>query len=205
MNTNSEYNDRSRSHPSQKGQGENMEHTNDLTGAMDMVKRDRFELLSAYLDGEVTATERKQVEEWLANDPSVQKLYSRLLKLRHSLRTLPIPQAEQPVEKAVEKVLERLQRRRLRLAGIFGSAAMAACALGALSNLFTGENRLPQIAQQPAQQTQPAATTPKPSGTGLMVAISINNPVITIPKTEKASPLNPNNQQKNQDNYNGVN
>jgi len=29
---------------------------------MDMLKRDRFELLSAYLDGEVTAAERQQVE-----------------------------------------------------------------------------------------------------------------------------------------------
>jgi len=31
---------------------------------MDMLKRDRFELLSAYLDGEVTAAQRQQVEDW---------------------------------------------------------------------------------------------------------------------------------------------
>ena len=36
-----------------------------------MVKRDRFELISAYLDGEVTAAERKQVEEWLVNADSM--------------------------------------------------------------------------------------------------------------------------------------
>jgi len=38
---------------------------------MDMEKRDCFELLSAYLDGEVTATERRQVEEWLSTDASI--------------------------------------------------------------------------------------------------------------------------------------
>lgn len=38
-------------------------------GARDMEKRDRFELLSAYLDGEVSATERKQVEDWLQPTP----------------------------------------------------------------------------------------------------------------------------------------
>jgi len=43
---------------------------------MDMLKRDRFELLSAYLDGEVTAAQRQQVEDWLGNDPEVQ-LYAR--------------------------------------------------------------------------------------------------------------------------------
>jgi hypothetical protein len=37
---------------------------------------DRFELLSAYIDGEVTAAERKQVEEWLATDPTVQQLHA---------------------------------------------------------------------------------------------------------------------------------
>jgi anti-sigma factor RsiW len=34
---------------------------------------ERFELLSAYLDGEVTASERKQVEAWLATDRAFQQ------------------------------------------------------------------------------------------------------------------------------------
>ncbi len=40
-------------------------------------KRDRFELLSAYLDGEVIAAKRQQIEDWLRNDPGVQYLYVR--------------------------------------------------------------------------------------------------------------------------------
>jgi anti-sigma factor RsiW len=44
---------------------------------MDIHKRDRFELLSAYLDGELTATERRQIEDWLKTAPEVQRLYAR--------------------------------------------------------------------------------------------------------------------------------
>ena len=52
---------------------------------------DQFELLSAYLDGEVTATERQRIEQWLATDESGKRLYMRLLKLRHGVRSISIP------------------------------------------------------------------------------------------------------------------
>ncbi|MFM8202724.1 MAG: anti-sigma factor family protein, partial [Dolichospermum sp.] len=55
---------------------------------MDMQKREYFELLSAYLDGEVTATERRQVEQWLSTDASVKCLYKRLLNLRQGLQNI---------------------------------------------------------------------------------------------------------------------
>ena len=57
--------------------------------ALDVTKRDRFELISAYLDGEVTPAERLLVTNWLAHDPEVQNLYRRLLLLRQAFRTLP--------------------------------------------------------------------------------------------------------------------
>ncbi|MBW4599234.1 MAG: transcriptional regulator [Calothrix sp. FI2-JRJ7] len=182
MNTNSQFNDRSQSQANQNLSSEDVKHTNDFTGAMDMVKRDRFELLSAYLDGEVTATERKQVEEWLVNDQSVKTLYTRLLKLRQSLRTLPIPESQQPVEETVEQVLGKLKRRRLKLAGLFGGAAIAACAFGALSGIFSGDSRVIQFASQPV--SQPIATKPNASSKTLMVAL--NQPIFPIPKTEVA-------------------
>jgi Putative zinc-finger len=52
----------------------------------DPLKRDRFELLSAYLDGEVTAPERRQVEAWLKSDPKMQALYARMLKMQQGVR-----------------------------------------------------------------------------------------------------------------------
>lgn len=46
------------------------EHPPASSESLDNLKRDRFELLSAYLDGEVTSSERHQVEDWLRSDPT---------------------------------------------------------------------------------------------------------------------------------------
>lgn len=163
-------------------------HTNESTGLMDMVKRDRFELLSAYLDGEVIAPERRQVEEWLANDASVQCLYARLLKLRQGLRTLPVPAAQQSPEATVQQVLTRL-RRRSRLNWMAGSAAVAACVIGAVSGLVPIGSRAPQLAQRP--QTEPIQTSSASIIPPSPLMVGLNNPVIEIPKAALASPENP--------------
>ena len=153
---------------------------------MDMVKRDRFELLSAYLDGEVTADERRQVEAWLATDASVKCLYVRLLKLRQGLRTLPIPADQQLPEVKVQRVLTQL-RRRSQLALIFGGVAVAACVIGLGSNLLLGGESKMQLAQQPKSAPKLAKTVPV---SPLMVAL--NNPVIEIPKAAVVSQKPPN-------------
>jgi len=154
---------------------------NKLTGAMDKMERDRFELLSAYLDGELTATEKRQVEEWLANDQTVQCLYARLLKIRQGLRTLPVPQAHQNAE-TIQKVLARLQRRS-RLV-VVGGTAIAAVFIGAISGILPINQGATQLAQD---SIQPIATKPtvKPAET-LMVAV--NSPVLPIPKAAISSP-----------------
>jgi hypothetical protein len=195
MNTNSQFNDNLPLQPPGNLPNEDVNghanYTNNLTGDINMMKRDglrpamgdRFELLSAYLDGEVTAAERRQVEDLLANDKSVQALYHRLLKLRQGLRVMPIPDS-QPVEVTVQRVLTRL-RRRSRLAMAFGGTALAACALGALSGFFGGENsQMLQMAQTSEKQVQPEAV--KTDDTTLKVAL--NNPVIPIPKVAQAAP-----------------
>ncbi|MDZ8260395.1 anti-sigma factor family protein [Nostoc sp. ChiQUE01b] len=187
MTTDSQFYDRSPLQLPQDLSDGMAKHTNESTGLMDMVKRDRFELLSAYLDGEVTATERRQVEEWLANDASVQCLYARLLKLRQGLRTLPVPAAQQSPEETVQQVLTRL-RRRSSLNWMVGAAAIAACAIGAVSGLVGGGSMVPQLAQRPQKepiQTSSASIVP-PSP----LMVGLNNPVIEIPKAAVASPEN---------------
>jgi anti-sigma factor RsiW len=167
-----------------------VKHTNESTGAMDdMVKRDRFELLSAYLDGEVTAVERKQVEEWLANDASVKCLYARLLNLRQGLRTMPVPASEQPIEQTVQQVMARL-RRRAQLKWAFGGAAVAACIIGSLAGIIPGgEIKTLQLAQQrieSAQNTPESAAVP-----ASRLEVALNNPPLPIPKAPVASPVKP--------------
>ncbi len=166
-------------------------HTNESTGAMDMVKRDRFELLSAYLDGELTAAERRQVEELLASDQAVKCLYSRLLKLRQGLRAMPVPQS-QAVEETVERVMARLRRRRARLALLWGGTAIAATIIGAVSGLLPGGKFSPQLAQNAVtEQAQPAKTI-----AAAPLNVSINNPILPIPKAAETTPENPFNRSK---------
>jgi hypothetical protein len=88
---------------------------------------DRFELLSAYLDGEVTADQRRQVEQWLADDPKVQNMHRRLLMLREGFRTMPAPASALPVEQTIDKVFAKIDRRS-RFQVLTGGGAMAAAA-----------------------------------------------------------------------------
>ncbi|MEH1836803.1 MAG: transcriptional regulator [Nostoc sp.] len=187
MTTDSQFFDRSTLQLPQDLPDGMAKHTNESTGLMDMVKRDRFELLSAYLDGEVTAIERKQVEEWLANDASVQCLYARLLKLRQGLRTLPVPTAQQSPEATVQQVLTRL-RRRSRFNWMVGGAAVAACVIGAVSGLVSGGSRTAQLAQRP--QIEPIQTSSASMAPPSPLMVGLNNPVIEIPKAAVASPEN---------------
>lgn len=144
------------------------------------LQRDRFELLSAYLDGEVTAAERRQVEEWLSNDAAVQQLHTRLLKLRQGFRSLSAPQPSQPVEVTVKTVLARLDRRP-RLSLVWGGTAIAALVLGAVT-LFT--SRTPEFANNPDRVQSEQAQKVEPSeGDGLLVAL--DRPVLSIPKTAR--------------------
>ncbi|WP_298921269.1 anti-sigma factor [uncultured Nostoc sp.] len=188
MTTDSQFYDRSPLQLPQDLSDGMAKHTNESTGLMDMVKRDRFELLSAYLDGEVTAPERRQVEEWLANDASVQCLYARLLKLRQGLRTLPVPTAQQSPEVTVQQVLTRL-RRRSRLNWMVGGAAIAACVIGAVSGLVSGGSSPPQLAQRP--EIEPIQTSSASMVPLSPLMVGLNNPVIEIPKAAVASPENP--------------
>ncbi|MBD2443558.1 zf-HC2 domain-containing protein [Dolichospermum sp. FACHB-1091] len=144
-----------------------------------MQKRDCFELLSAYLDGEVTATERRQVEEWLSTDASVKCLYKRLLNLRQGLQNIPVPAANQSSESTIEQLFKRVNRR-YQLAWVFGGAALAACILGTVSSLLPGDSsRILQVAK--TTELTPATTQPAATDSPLMVAL--NNPVMEIPKT----------------------
>jgi len=141
---------------------------------MDNLKRDRFELLSAYLDGEVTAAERHQVEEWLANDPTIQCLYSRLVKLRQGMRNLPAPPASLPTEQTVQQVIRRVGPQPVTVFA-WGGAAVAAVFVGLFSNLT------------PAPSTSNFVATPSPATVPATIEsealiLAIDQPIIEIPR-----------------------
>jgi len=59
-----------------------------------MYKRDCFEL-RAYLDSEVTASEGRQIEDWVTTDPGAQSLYARVL--RQQRQRMPMLAVHSPV------------------------------------------------------------------------------------------------------------
>jgi anti-sigma factor RsiW len=74
---------------------------------------ERFELLSAYLDGEVTATERQQVEAWLATDRAFQHQYRQLQQINQAMPRLTVP-SSQSADALAAGVFGKLDRRRNR-------------------------------------------------------------------------------------------
>jgi anti-sigma factor RsiW len=134
----------------------------------------RFELLSAYLDGEVTAAERKQVQEWLDTDPKMQKLYTRLLRLHQEIDSLPVPPAAPSTVQLSEQVFARIDRKRRSKQFVFlGGAAIAAVVIGAFSNLlFRNDFFAPQVVEAPTAPLEQ-------NSEHLMIAL--NHPIIEIP------------------------
>ncbi len=53
-----------------------------------MNDRPREELISAYIDGELSSDERARVERWLAEDPRLRQLYDELRGLGDAMRSL---------------------------------------------------------------------------------------------------------------------
>jgi hypothetical protein len=157
------------------------EQTETSTDCCSGIQRDRFELLSAYLDGEVTAAERRQVETWLATDSCTQQLYRRLLSLRQGLQMLPIARSEQSVEQLVNRVAARVERQPRRF--VWGGLAVAGLLVGALFNALPQERYSPSIAAGPTHS--PGQQDAVPSE-GLMIAL--NHPPIEIPKATPQKP-----------------
>lgn len=148
----------------------NTGEANQSIGAMNMLKRDRFELLSAYLDGEVTASERRQVEDWLKNEPETQRLYARLLKLRQSLQAMPMPSALGTAGQTAQQVYQKMHRRERRSAVVWGGGALAAAFIGAVTLVLPGQQSF-QLAESSKTTT---AIEP--------LQVALNDPVVEIPK-----------------------
>jgi anti-sigma factor RsiW len=105
---------------------------------------DRFELLSAYMDGEVTAEERRQVELWLEQDPQFKQMHQRLLMLQNGFQSMSAPVATQSVEQTIEQVFEKVDRRS-RWRVIVGGSLAAAAALVAAVVGVTQMNNAPTM------------------------------------------------------------
>lgn len=133
---------------------------------------DCFELLSAYIDGELSPSEKQQVQTWLDQDPQIKHLYTQLLVLQGQIRHSVAPPSKKSVSEITTGVFQSLERRRRRSQFIWGSGALAASALAVISSIIPGTSpwHLKMADQTPANSTS------------VMLAVAVNKPAINIPK-----------------------
>ena len=151
------------------------------------MQRDRFELLSAYIDHEVTADERRQVEAWIADDASFATMHRRMVKLQRGFQGLPTPAPAEHVDLVIAHVLNVVDRPRSTwkvFAGVGSIAAAAIAAIVVLPGLII-PTPSGQLASRPGAPT--ANTINSESGEmsmpkALTVAVSLDQPVFVTPK-----------------------
>lgn len=150
----------------------------------DSMERAKFELVSAYIDGEVTAIERRQVEDLLASDPVTKHLYQRLLNLHNEIRYIPVP-ATVPVEDIVDQVFQKIDEKQARRK-IWRGGAIAAVFV-AIATSVIGQTLMPEMAKRPKPESvqvavnEPVIEIVKPND----LILTIDQPLVEIPVVKK--------------------
>lgn len=130
-----------------------------------------FELLSAYLDGEVTAEQREQVKALLAEDTEIQALYNRLLILREEIYNLPIPPSEYTAQQLSSAVFQQIDKqKKQKRFWLLGGGAIAAVLIASISSIMND-----QPLWQMANNNKPSSENSED------LVIALNEPVIELP------------------------
>lgn len=131
---------------------------------------DRFQLLSAYLDREVTAQEHRQVQMWIDTDPQFKQAYLNLLRLQQAMPQLPGPPPSISAAELSQRVFTQIaQENRYQQCWRWGSIAVAV-GLGVVTSLCWGPVRSFLPGPQQAQRETPES---------LMIAL--NQPLFDVP------------------------
>ena len=137
---------------------------------------DHFELLSAYIDGELTASERNQVQAWLDRDPKIKHLYTQLLTLQGQMQHSVAPPSNKSVAEisaGVFREIDRTCRWQRRL--VWGGSAIAASLFAAMSGMIPG---ITPFSFRMAEVKPPTTAT----SDSVMLAVAVNKPAVNIPK-----------------------
>lgn len=148
------------------------------------MKQEKFELISAYLDGEVTPLQRKEVEALLETDPVARHLYQRLLKLHSKFQKIPIASTLEPVNQTIKRILEKVEGRSRRNFVLVSSAVTGLCI--AVISGFISITRFPivKLANIPDSQAvqialnEPVIEIVNPNN----VILTVNEPLLQIPQ-----------------------
>ncbi len=131
---------------------------------------ERFELLSAYIDGELTAEERKQVQQWLDSDPEFHQLYKQLLRVQREAPTLRVPETSVSVDDLSQGVFDTIDRQDGRKRGLIASGlGVVAVIVGSITHISLQDGLFPRYARTGADNEA--------------LTIALNRPVVEIPPT----------------------
>jgi anti-sigma factor RsiW len=124
---------------------------------------ERFELLSAYIDNQVTPSERKQVQEWLDSDREFKRSYLHLLHIAQSIKNIPVA-ATIPSEELSSRVFAKIDNQRQNKQFRIGLSLSVLAVLGCLLYI-------------PRHFTANSTTSE-----GESLAIALNRPLIRLPQ-----------------------
>ena len=134
---------------------------------------DYFELISAYIDGELSPQKRNQVQDLLDRDSKIKNLYTQLLTLQGQMQSSTAPPSDKSVAEITAGVFQSIEQRRRHRRLLWGGSAIAASILAGITGLipgFTSGLRMAEIRDNGDQA---------PS---VMLAVALNKPAINIPK-----------------------
>lgn len=146
----------------------------DSSGEEADIPTDCFELLSAYIDGELSATEKKQVQGWLDQDPKIKNIYTQLLALQGNMQHSIAPPSNKSIAEITTGVFKSIDRRRQRRL-VFTGGAIAASILATITALIPGVTPS-GLSIAEIENTDDLVATP------IMLAVAVNKPAINIPK-----------------------
>lgn len=131
-----------------------------MDGLDKLTMDDRFELLSAYVDNELSVSERQQVEAWLESDPEMKQQYRALSAISRSFQSMPMPTTQtQSSSDMLEAVFAKVDRKP-RLLKLTGMTAAIVTGISALGALFVAPMLSPQLAKQNSPEVASQSSEP---------------------------------------------
>ena len=134
----------------------------------------RFELISAYIDDELSASERKQVQSWIDGEPQMKTLYTQLLALQSQMQSLEAPTSNRSADEIADRVFQSLDRRRRQRRLMLGGSAIAASILATITGFIPGVS--------PGWKFAQSGDSRQNTTNMVMLAVALDKPAINIPK-----------------------
>ncbi len=137
---------------------------------------DSFELLSAYIDDELSPREKRQVQAKLDRDPGFKQLYTNLLTLQGQFQYSAAPPGDKSIEEIATGVFKSIDsQRRWRKKLFWGGSAIAATVVASVSGFVPG---LTPLSMKMAEINSPNVVS-----SPVMLAVAVDRPAIDIPKS----------------------